>query len=1086
MMLLLMPGFSHASARDDLIQPNKDFVLSEQESQFIRSLPPLKVMVDDNFVPLSTYDSKTGSYQGISVDLFRHIADKLGLKYQWLHNPKLSWSDKVDLFKKHEVDLLMPVSFTTERAKAGIYTKSFYDTYYGVIGKKDRTIILKSSYDLASYKIGVTKASAIIPFIQPFVPAAQIIAYDNQAELYQSLRNGQVDVALQNRNVFMEDRFNLGFVDLTMIHTIAESPRKYSYYLNKNETHQKLTEIIDRYMSGVDYSRLVADYERGEDELILRYSEQKHQKKLLLIGIYCTLPLLVLFGMAYLKHRKVAVKLAATLEQVQKHHQALQSSEHRYRSFIETATEGILVAQGGAMKFVNPAIAEMSGYTEEELLSVSFLDFVQADYREMVINNHTKRLNGEATGQKYEIEIVKKDKSTGWVEISGAKIEWDGQPATLTFVTDITERKRNLDQLENLSHRLQLATKSVNLGVWDWDVRSNQMIWDDRMFELYEITPETDSHSIDLWISRLHPEDKDAAVAACYAALDGKHDFDTVFRIIHPGDIETVKYIRGTGIVLRGADGAAERMIGINVDVSWRRQAEIANARLLLRLRAILDNLPMMAWLKDTESRLEMVNEPFAKACGYTVEECIGKTDLDLFPLEMAREYVADDREICTTGQSKQVEEQIATPDGNRWHLTYKTPLFDEQGLVVGTTGIAQDITTLKEAKDKRTLLENQLQQSQKMESVGRLAGGVAHDFNNLLTVILGGTYLALMEVEPGQPLHEYITSIKKAAEKSAELTQQLLAFARKQTIMPKVLDLNQTVAGMIKMLQRLIGEDVELNWQPEAKLWPVKADPSQIDQILANLCVNARDSITDIGTIAIKTGNKIVDGGFSAEHAGFTPGEYVHISVCDTGCGMDKETMAQIFEPFFTTKGVGEGTGLGLATVYGAVKQNNGFISVHSEPGLGTTFTIYLPRHAGASDRILKNDQAKPAPKGLETILLVEDEPAILNMTMMLLSKQGYTVLAASSPGEAGRLASEQSGKIDLLLTDVIMPEMNGKDLAKNLMSLNPLLKCLFMSGYTANVISQHGVLDEGMHFIQKPFSLPDLATKVRTVLDS
>jgi CheY-like chemotaxis protein len=287
-------------------------------------------------------------------------------------------------------------------------------------------------------------------------------------------------------------------------------------------------------------------------------------------------------------------------------------------------------------------------------------------------------------------------------------------------------------------------------------------------------------------------------------------------------------------------------------------------------------------------------------------------------------------------------------------------------------------------------------------------------------------------------------------------------------------------------MLQRLIGEDVELNWQPEAKLWPVKADPSQIDQILANLCVNARDSITDIGTIAIKTGNKIVDGGFSAEHAGFTPGEYVHISVCDTGCGMDKETMAQIFEPFFTTKGVGEGTGLGLATVYGAVKQNNGFISVHSEPGLGTTFTIYLPRHAGASDRILKNDQAKPAPKGLETILLVEDEPAILNMTMMLLSKQGYTVLAASSPGEAGRLASEQSGKIDLLLTDVIMPEMNGKDLAKNLMSLNPLLKCLFMSGYTANVISQHGVLDEGMHFIQKPFSLPDLATKVRTVLDS
>jgi PAS domain S-box-containing protein len=394
-------------------------------------------------------------------------------------------------------------------------------------------------------------------------------------------------------------------------------------------------------------------------------------------------------------------------------------------------------------------------------------------------------------------------------------------------------------------------------------------------------------------------------------------------------------------------------------------------------------------------------------------------------------------------------------------------------------------IAAKKRAEAEKDKLEIQLQQAQKMESVGRLAGGVAHDFNNLLTVILGGAYLALMELDPSQPLHEHITSIQKAAEKSADLTRQLLAFARKQTILPKVLDLNETVKNMINMLQRLIGEDIELKWQPEADLWPIKADPSQIDQILANLCVNSRDSITDIGKITIRTGNSIVDEGYRAEHAYLTPGEYVHISVCDNGCGMDKETQTKIFEPFFTTKGAGRGTGLGLATVYGAVKQNNGFINVYSEPGMGTTFTIHLPRYVDNNDQTPLKGRAQPAPRGLETILLVEDELSILKMTTKILTKQGYTVLVANSPAEAVRLAGEQSGKIDLLITDVVMPDMNGKDLANNLMSLYPKLKCLFMSGYTAEVIARHGVLDDGVHFIQKPFSLPALAIKVRKVLD-
>ena len=285
-------------------------------------------------------------------------------------------------------------------------------------------------------------------------------------------------------------------------------------------------------------------------------------------------------------------------------------------------------------------------------------------------------------------------------------------------------------------------------------------------------------------------------------------------------------------------------------------------------------------------------------------------------------------------------------------------------------------------------------------------------------------------------------------------------------------------------MLQRLIGEDVQLAWLPMANLWQVKMDSSQIDQILANLCVNAKDAIEDIGRITIETGNRIIDEYYCAVNAGFVPGEYIFLSVNDDGCGMDKETQAHIFEPFFTTKDIGAGTGLGLATVYGIVKQNNGFINVYSEPGRGTKFTIYLPRHQRETGQLPAESVAELSPRGQGTILLVEDEPSILSMTASMLEGQGYTVLPADTPDAAINLAREHVGKILLLMTDVIMPGMNGLNLAQILQTMYPDIRCLFMSGYTADVIAHHGVLDEGVHFIQKPFSLLEISTKIREVL--
>lgn len=488
----------------------------------------------------------------------------------------------------------------------------------------------------------------------------------------------------------------------------------------------------------------------------------------------------------------------------------------------------------------------------------------------------------------------------------------------------------------------------------------------------------------------------------------------------------------------------------------------------LSELGLILEaNLTTATLLATT--RRSLIKQPFSLF--------IFKEDQDIYYLQC--------KKLFASGEPHGCELRLIRPDGTRlWaHLTGVASQTDDGAPACRV--VISDITKRKESEEEKKNLQAQLIQAQKMESVGRLAGGVAHDFNNMLGIILGYTELALDRVEPNGSLYRDLEEIQKAAQRSADLTRQLLAFASKQIIAPEEIDLNKTVEGMLTMLRRLIGEDILLDWKPYKGLWPVKMDTTQIDQTLANLSVNARDAIAGVGRITVETHNITVDETFCAQQMGCTPGEYVMLSVSDNGCGMDAKTLLLVFDPFFTTKEMGKGTGLGLATVYGIVKQNNGFINVYSEPGQGTTFNIYLPRFISKAKPLSIHVPVQTPARGHETILLVEDEPAILKMTTILLEHQGYTVLAASSPGEAMRLAGEHSGQIDLLLTDVIMPEMNGRELAQNLSSICPNLKRLFMSGYPGNVITRHGVLDASECFIQKPFSLYDLGTKLREAIE-
>jgi PAS domain S-box-containing protein len=540
---------------------------------------------------------------------------------------------------------------------------------------------------------------------------------------------------------------------------------------------------------------------------------------------------------------------------------------------------------------------------------------------------------------------------------------------------------------------------------------------------------------------------------------------------------------------VRDETGEIQRFEGLLEDITDRKHAEKALKESEKRYRTILNEMSEGYHEVDLAGNFTFFNEAFLNLFGYSSDEMLG-TNFSCYASEeaIAKRIYRIYNEMYRTGVPIQnYEWDILRKDGESRTLAFYASLIrDSKGGPSGFRGIVRDITQNKRAEKEREKLQSQLIQAQKMESVGRLAGGVAHDFNNMLGVILGHAELALQKARNKQDPCSNLEKIQTAAQRSADLTKQLLTFARKQIIEPKVLDLNHTVEKMLSMLRRLIGEDIDLSWVPARKLWPVKMDPSQVDQILANLCVNARDAITGVGKLTIETGMITFDQAYCADHAGFVPGDFVMLAVSDDGCGMDKEILNNLFEPFFTTKEVGKGTGLGLATVYGIVKQNNGFINVYSEPDQGSTFRIYLPRqHFSAKKTDAANHSQMPAPTGNETILLVEDEPDILEMTRTMLEQKGYSVLSAATPAAAIEMARAQTDGIHLLITDVIMPEMNGRDLAEQLTKLFPKIELLFMSGYTANVIVHQGMLNEGVAFLQKPFSILDLARKVRELLD-
>ena len=763
--------------------------------------------------------------------------------------------------------------------------------------------------------------------------------------------------------------------------------------------------------------------------------------------------------------------------------QELVASRRRTELILNTAGEGIYgLDLNGNTTFINPAAAWMIGWQMEELIGKvqhAVLHHSRPDgtpYPREECPIYAALKDGSVHHRDDEV-FWRKDGSSFPVEYISTPIrdeQGELRGAVITF-RDITERRRAEEALRESAATLAEAQRMSHVGSWDWDVVKNQAFCSDEYYRIFGVSLGRFGWSFDKFLNCVHPEDRQRVKQAHGDALAGKKHYNTEYRIIRPDGSERI--ISAQGEVRVDEAGQPTRMVGTVHDITERKRAEEALRQSEAEYRSLIQGAAYGIYRSTTEGKFLDVNPALVAMLGYDSEA-------ELLAANLATEIYWDSAE-----HAHAIAQHLERWDGLEveWKRKDGTPITvrlsgrvvrDAQGAMAYFEGIAENIT-------EQRLLEAQLRQSQKMEAVGRLAGGVAHDFNNLLMVMRGYTELLLGRLGANDPLRRNVEEIQKAADRATSLTQQLLAFSRKQVMQPKVFDLNAVVSDTEKMLRRLIGEDIELATLFGADLGRVKADPGQIEQVILNLAVNARDAMPQGGKLVLETANVELTQAFARQHPGVTPGPHVMLAMSDTGVGMDAETQARIFEPFFTTKEKGKGTGLGLATVYGIVKQSGGYIWVYSEAGQGTTFEIYLPRVEDAVTADQEEQVASQSPSGSETVLVVEDEAPVRKLAREFLENSGYTVLEAEDPVEAIKLSDRHQGPIHLMVTDVVMPKMSGHELAQQMASVRPEMKVLYVSGYTDDALGQYGVLTQDSFFLQKPFSLDTLARKMRTLLE-
>ncbi len=772
---------------------------------------------------------------------------------------------------------------------------------------------------------------------------------------------------------------------------------------------------------------------------------------------------------------------------------ALRESEEKLRAIFDIANIGVSITdKNGRYVMFNNWWLEKFGYDDKEMRKLTTLDITYPDDKETSRTWFLKIVQGKTENYRLEKRFVRKDGSCFWGDLSVSSVkDKDNKVINVVgIVVDITERKLAEEALirENYKTQMYLDIAGVMLLVLDRDGHIT-MINKKGCSILGYMEQELTGCN---WFDTCLPEGI-------------KEDVKGVFQQLVNGNMSPVEYYENPVLTksgkeriiafhnafLRDSSGKITDILSSGEDITDRKLKEKALEEAERNFRSMVETLPIAIHLSTgIEQKCEYLNPAFIKWFGYTREDIpTGAEWFNLaYPDEEYRRSLLEEwmarityamENHSTVGPLKEVI--VTCKDGSKKYISWGYITLGEKNYSCGL-----DVTERRHAEEEKEKLQKQLLHAQKMESVGRMVGGVAHNFNNILGIIIGCSEVIMMDLEPDNPLYSQLQLIVNSSQRAANLVRQLMAFAKKQTASPKILDINKTLSDMHKMLYQLIGEHIELIWKPGPDIWKVRIDPNQLEQIVVNLTVNSRDAICKTGSITVETCNKVFDTSYFAGNEEILPGEYVLLSVSDTGVGMSKEVMENIFEPFYTTREVGKGTGLGLPTVYGIVRQNNGFINVFSEEGKGTNFKIYLPRFKSEPVTEPSGKITGKPHGGKETILVAEDEEDYLVPCRMLLEKLGYTVLTVRTPVQAISLAEKHTGDIDLLITDLVMPGMNGRELMKKIHKIRPAMKCIYMSGYPANVIAHHGVMDESVNFLEKPFSIKTVAAKVREVLDS
>jgi two-component system cell cycle sensor histidine kinase/response regulator CckA len=773
-------------------------------------------------------------------------------------------------------------------------------------------------------------------------------------------------------------------------------------------------------------------------------------------------------------------------------------TEARFRTMIEKSHDGIALIDGaGRSIYASKAVERILDRPASELEGASSTEFVHPDDQAHVAVALDRLIAMPRSPVYYEFRALHRDDSVRWVEVTARNFLAD--PAVGAIVgnfRDITEQKTAQAALEASQRSLEDAQAMAHLGNWTSRCSLDAVVsWSAECARIFGYAPGS-SPRIEELLELVHLDDRQRVRVGWERGLAERVAFESEHRLQLPSGetrwvfitMRTEDLPLGSPDSVRSARAGHQpyRALGVVQDITERKRAVDELRSSELRYRRIVDNTSEGVWIYDASNITTFMNPRMVEILGCSLADALGQpifSFMDQSVMVEARARV----ERRKQGIADRGEFRLKRRDGaDVWVSLHADPLFDPAGNFESALALVTDITERRRADEALRRSEEQLRQAQKLEAIGSLAGGIAHDFNNVLSVILSYTSLMLDSLQASNPLHADLLEVQTAGMRASRLVRQLLAFSRQQLLQPVVLDISQVVLGMKGMLLRLLREDIPLTLSISSLAGKIHADPGQIEQVIMNLVVNARDAMPDGGTLSIETTNVVIDEAHASEHLGVTAGPHVLLAVIDTGIGMDAATQSRIFEPFFTTKEKDQGTGLGLSTVYGIVQQSGGHVLVHSEPGKGTTFNVYLPR----TDRALEAPAAALGATvdvgGTETILLVEDEEQVRSIMRQILRKQGYNVLEAQNAGEAFLMCEQFSDKIHLLLTDVVMPRMSGRRLAERLVQSRPEMKVLYVSGYTDDTMVHHGVAGAGIQFLHKPILPASLSRKVRHVLDA